>query len=194
MLVKSIQLNNTAIMGLQTGTELARTTRPIIDPRTLAIVAYEVDGPLLTVRPSILRIADVRELSDIGMIIDSSDEFVEPGDVIKIKQVIDLNFSPIGMSVVDDKKHKLGKVDSYTIEMGSFVIQQINVRRPLLKSLSDSELLIHRSQVIEIDDTTITVKSTAKEARDPVPGSAHAYVNPFRKTGTQPESFNRSER
>lgn len=193
MLVRNTQLNHTAIMGLQTGTELARTTRPIIDPRTLAIVAYEVDGPLLDVRPSLLRIAEVRELSDIGMIIDSSDEFIATDDVIKIKQVMDLNFSLVGLAVVDDKKQKLGKVDGYTVEMGSFVIQQINVRRPIFKSLNDPELLIHRSQIIEINDTTITVKSTTKEAYDPIPNSAHAYVNPFRNTGRQPESFSRND-
>jgi len=190
MLVFNSQLIDTPVMSLQTGGELARTKDPIIDPRTLTIVAYEVDGPLLDIRPSILRIADIREVSEIGMIIDSSDEFVGIDDVIKIKAIHKLHFSLIGLSVIDDKNHKLGKVDGYTLEMSGFVIQQLNVRRPLLKSLGDAELLIHRSQIVEINDTTVIVKSGAKEVRDPIPLQARAYTNPFRGTSkTQPEAI-----
>lgn len=189
MLVNASQLINTPVMSLQTGAELARTKVPIIDPRTLSILAYELDGPLLDEHPSLLRIVDIREVSDIGMIIDSSDEFVGLDDVIKLKEVYDLHFSLIGLSVVDDKKHKLGKVDGYTVEMGSFIIQQLNVRRPILKSLGDSELLIHRTQIIEINDTTIKVKSASNEIKDPIKHAVRAYVNPFRQPGNaQPEA------
>jgi len=190
MLVRESQLTNTPVMSLQTGTELARTKTPVINPRALSIVAYEVDGPLLDERPSFLRIDDMRELGEIGMIVDSSDEFVGLDDVIKLKEIYELHFSLVGLEVVDDHKHKLGKVDGYTIEMGSFVIQQIIVRRPLLKSLGDSELVIHRSQVIKISDTTITVKAPTNEAKDPIPTAARAYVNPFRQPGNaQPEAI-----
>ena len=190
MLVLGTQLLNTPVMSLQTGAELARTKAPVIDPRTLSVMAYELDGALLDQHPSLLRIADVREVSDIGMIVDSSDEFVGLDDIIKLKEVYELHFPLIGLSVVDDKKHKLGKVEDYSLEMGGFVIQQISVRRPIFKSLGDSELLIHRSQIIEINDTTITVKAASNEAKDPIPHAVKAYVNPFRQPGeAQPESI-----
>ncbi|MDB5177952.1 MAG: hypothetical protein JWO61_335 [Candidatus Saccharibacteria bacterium] len=190
MLILGSQLLNTAVMSLQTGTELARTKAPVIDPRTLTIVAYELSGTLLDQHPSLLRIADVRELSDIGMIVDSSDEFVGVDDIIKLKETYDLHFPLIGLSVVDDKKHKLGKVEDYSVEMGGFVIQQLTVRRPIFKSLGDSELLIHRSQIIEINDTTVKVKSASNEAKDPIPQAVRAYANPFRQPGNvQPEAI-----
>jgi uncharacterized protein YrrD len=192
MLILGSQLRDTPVMSLQTGAELARTKMPIIDPRTLSIVAYEVNGPLLDEHPSLLRIVDVRELSEIGMIVDSSDEFVGANDIIKLKEIYDLHFSLVGLSVVDDKKHKLGKVEDYSVEMGGFVIQQLNIRRPLLRSFNDSELLIHRSQIIEISDTTIVVKSASNEAKDPIPQAIKAYANPFRTAGSaQPESISR---
>lgn len=190
MLVLGSQLLHTAVMSLQTGAELARTKVPVIDPRTLTIVAYELEGQLLDQHPSLLRIADVRELSDIGMIVDSSDEFVGVDDIIKLKETYNLHFPLVGLSVIDDKKHKLGKVENYSVEVGGFVIQQLTVRRPLFKSLGDSELLIHRSQIIEINDTTITVKSASNEAKDPIPHAVRAYANPFRQPGSaQPEAI-----
>lgn len=191
MLLLGSRLIGTPIMGLQTGTALAHTSRAIIDPRNLTVVAYELSGPLLERhRPSLLRIADIRELSDIGMIVDSSDEFIAPDDVIKIQTVYDLHFDLVGLNVIDDKKHKLGKVTSYVLDAGSFVIEQLNVRRPLLKSLSDTELLVHRSQIVEINDTTIIVRSTEDKKHEPVTQAIRSYRNPFRGSSPQPEGAN----
>jgi uncharacterized protein YrrD len=187
MLIAGSRLIDAPVMGLQTGGELARTSRAIIDPRTLEIVAYELTGPLLDNHPSVLRIVDVREFSDIGLIVDSSDEFVSPGDIIKLNEIYKLDFTLIGMAVIDEKNNKLGKVDGYTIETGGFVIQQLSVKRPLLKSLNDTQLLIHRTQIKEINNSAIIVNSETKP--QPMLQTVRgAYHNPFRKTaGTQTE-------
>lgn len=176
-------------MSLQTGAELARIADPVIDPWTLKILAYQLEGPLLTERPSFLRIADVREYSSLGMIVDSSDEFVGLDDVIKIKQTFDLHFPLLGLKVVDENKHKLGKIEDYSIDLGSFVIQQLTVKRPVMKSFGDSQLLIHRSQIVEIDDTTVTVRSTAKKLSASDGETVRHYTNPFRSGTPQTETM-----
>ncbi len=191
MLIQGSQLIDTPIMGLQTGTELAKISSAIINPHDLSIIAYEVTGANLDHHPSLLRTADIREVSDIGMIIDSNDEFIEVNDVIKIKDIYELHFQLIDKHVIDEKQNKIGKVTDYTLEVDGFVIQQLNIKRPLLKSFSDAELLVHRSQIIEINDTTIVIKSGAENAR-PVMRTAGAYVNPFRQNPTQPEAVNSS--
>lgn len=173
-----------SIMGLQTGTKLAITKTPLIDPANLKIIAYEVEGPLLSENPSFLRIADVREISNIGMIIDSNDEFIGLEDVIKIKAIYDLGFELIGLNVIDEKKQKLGKVESYNIDSDSFTIQQLNITQGLIKSLSDAGLLIHRSQIVEINDREIIVKSAAKKLEPMVKPGKLTYMNPFRSTET----------
>lgn len=180
-------------MGLQTGSELARTNKAIIDPKTLEIVAYELEGPLLDQHPSLLRIADVREFSDIGLIVDSSDEFVAVDDIIKLKNVYDLGFTPVGMTVIDEKRHKLGKVDSYTIETGAFLIQQLVVKRPFFKSLNDAHLLIHRTQITEINNNEIIVHSQAEIPEPALEAMRHGYTNPFRKS-QQAEQMQHSTR
>ena len=181
MILLGSTLTGAPVMGLQTGGELARTKLPIIDPANLTIVAYEVDGPLLPARPLLLRIADVRELSDLGMIVDSEDEFVAPDDVIKINEVYQLHFNLIDMPVTDEKHQKLGKVIDFTIETSGFVIQQLTIKRPLFRSLNDTELLVHRSQIIEINDKAIVVHSEAKAPEPELQEVVGSYVNPFRK-------------
>ena len=181
MLIAGSRLINAPVMGLQTGSELARVQSAVIDPRTLEIIAYEVAGPLLNLHPSLLRIADVREFSDIGLIVDSSDEFVSPDDIIKLGEIYSLHFAPVGMHVIDEKHHRLGKVTGYTIDTNSFVIQQLNVRRPWLQRFNDTELLIHRTQITAINDDSIVVHARAKIPEPTVHATRGAYNNPFRK-------------
>lgn len=180
MLITGDRLLDTPVLGLQTGSELARTKNAIIDPSNLKILAYELSGPLLSVHPSLLRIVDVREISDIGLIVDSSDEFVGLDDVIKLGEVYKLHFELDGMSVIDVKGAKLGRVNGYTINTADFMVYQLSVKRPLLKSLNDTELLIHRSQITEINNEAIIVHSEA-DIPEPILESVRtSYVNPFR--------------
>lgn len=189
MLVLGTRLKETPVMSLQTGTQLAMTGTPLINPANLKIIAFELEGPLLTEKPSFLRVADIRELSGVGMIIDSSDELLALDDVIKIKELYELGFKLIGMNVINEQKKKLGKVDNYTVETGSFVIEQLNVKHGILRGLTDTGVLIHRSQITEINDDAIIVKSTAKKITvGPIMETVrHSYVNPFRHTDPQPE-------
>lgn len=168
-------------MGIQTGSKLAETDRPIIDPAKLNIVAYSLKGPLLNNAEKLLSIQDIREISDLGIIVDSSDEFIETEDVIKINDVVKQQFELIGMPVVNEKRSRLGRVIDFTIETGGFYIQQLTVKRPLFRSFNDTELLIHRTQIIEINDKAIVVHSEAKSPEPELKDVMGSYVNPFRK-------------
>jgi len=191
MLFLGSRLIGTPIMGLQTGTQLAEARSPIIDPSNLMIVGYEVEGPLLVERPSFIRIADVRELSDVGMIVDSSDEFIGISDVISVEKIYKLGFNLLGLLVIDETKRKLGKVSDYSIDTGSFMIVQLNVSRGVLKSLTESELLVHRSQIVEINDKTIVVRSATGKLEPIAKSDGHlSYMNPFRSTAAPVDGNN----
>lgn len=187
MLFTGSQLLNTPVMSLQTGRELARLEKAIVNPHNLTIIAYHVEGQHLDANPMFLRIADIREIGSLGIIIDSNDEFIEPDDIITDKAIYDLEFVLEGKHVVDENSTKIGKVTDYVVDIDSFVIQQLNVKRPLLKSFSDDELLVHRAQIIEVNDTTIIIRSGKVEEPAAVKASRH-YVNPFRQTSPQPEA------
>ena len=157
------------------------------DPSDLTVLAFELSGSRLDQSPSLLRIEDIRELSSIGFIIDSSDECIAPSDVVKIKQVYELDFDLISMPVIDTAQHKLGKVNDSVIDSNMFVITQLSVRRPLFQRLTQDELLISRHQIVSINDDNIVVKApTVPTQRTAlVPASQTDFVNPFR---TQPDS------
>jgi uncharacterized protein YrrD len=191
MLILGSRIANTAVMSLQTGTRIGQAIRPIIDPATLKIYAYEIDGPLLDEHPSFLRTSDIREMGAVGMIVDSSEELVTLNDVIKLKELHELQFPLLGMTVIDDMRHKLGKVEDYTLETGDFVIQQMSIKHGLIRGITNTGLLIHRSQILEINDKNIIVKSaTKKKVVEPVKPTIVDYVNPFRDNAPQPDHAN----
>lgn len=186
MLVFGSKLADSQVMSLQTGAPLARTAEAVIDPHNLIIKAYQLSGNLLN-RPndSFLLLNDVRELGPLGFIIDSSEEIVSSEDVIELGKLLDYGFKLSGIAVVDQAGHKIGTVQDYAVETGSFTVQQLIVKRPWTKSFLDPELLIHRSQVVEIDNQKITIREEAETPKSEVklknPIEDLSFVNPFRK-------------
>lgn len=194
MLVPIKQLIGVPIMSLQTGTELARTVDVVLDPRRMKVTAFYVDGPLLETHPSVLHPADIREFSDIGFIVDNSERLMTTEGLVRLQAIIDLDFQLNGMKVIDEQKHKLGKVIDYIVEPDGFTIQQLYIQAPLLRNLSTATHVIKRSQIVTVRKDVIVVKSTAitDTASEPASQTAQAFVNPFR--GTQPESSSRQPR
>ena len=188
MLINGLELLDTPVMSLQTGKELAKVHRAIINPHNLSVIAYQLAGEHLDSDPSYLRIADIREVGGLGIIVDSSDEFIETDDIIVDKPIYELDFTLEGKTVIDERRKKLGKVSDYSIDIDSFVIQQLAVRRPLLKSFTDDELLVGRKQIVEVTDDTIIVKSGKTKAEKLTTKASRHYINPFRQASPQPET------
>lgn len=181
MLLPIKNLLGTPIMSLQTGSELAHTTEPIIDPRQMTIVAFYVEGKLLEASPSVLHISDIRELSDIGLIIDDSDKLMGTDGLVRLQEVIDYGFELNGVQVVDERGHKLGKVADYAIEPDTYMVQQIYTEQSIIKSLSHVSNIIHRSQIVSVTNEKIIVKSPTvptKEIEERI--MSQTFVNPFR--------------
>jgi uncharacterized protein YrrD len=196
MLVIGSKMLNCPILSLHVGGEIAVTRDAIVDPEDLRIIAYTLDGPLMRdpENGNILITDDVREISQNGMIIDSIDRLVNREDIIRLDQVMNLNFNLIGLKVVTQGGKKLGKIVDYTFDSQSFSIFQLIVQRPMFSSLNDPQLTINRSQIIEIDDYKITIKhdkeqvKVEKKTQQAEPEFQPDFVNPFRKPAYDPSS------
>ena len=184
MLVNSDKLINTPILSMQTTSSIGNVPSAIINPDNFKIVAFYLSGGIIDKSANILATSSIREYSHYGIVVDSIDEVVGKDDVVKISKIIDLHFGLTGLKVETKKGSKLGKVSGFTFTSDDFTIQQIIVKRPLIKSFTDSELVIHRNEIVEVDDYKIIVKDEEKTIKqksmneDFVPN----FVNPFRKT------------
>ena len=189
MLISYSRLIGAPILSIQAGGPIATIKNAIVDPNDLKILGFHLEGPLLDhADTTILDVRSIREYSQLGMVIDNIEELVAPDDVIKIQKVLELNFDLINLKVKTKKGTKLGHLIDYTVTSEDFVVQQIIVKRPLVKALVDPELTISRKEIVEITDYEVIVKDEEKvlkaraEKEDFVPN----FVNPFREQGFAP--------
>ena len=185
------------VLSLHIGGQTAAVKRVIVDPEDLSIMAFELEGPIIRDPEigSFLMAEDIRETSNQGLVVDSADRFVNPEDVIRLNEVLELNFNLEGLKVVAKEGKnikKLGKIIDYTVDSSTLSIFQIIAQRPFMESFVDPQLTINRSQITEVDDFKITIKhdkqkikveQPVKETKgDFVPN----YTNPFRKPTYSP--------
>lgn len=195
MLIYNSKLLNMPVLSVQDSGRIATVSNTIIDPDSLKIIAFRLNGAINEEGGNLLDASSIREYSNFGLVIDSTDEIISDSDVVKIKNVLDLNFSLIGLKVETKKGSKLGRVIDYTVTEDNFSVQQIIVKRPVVKSFLDSELTIPRPEIIEITDYKIIVRDEEKVIKeralkeDFIPN----FVNPFRKTQEQAPAPNHIE-
>ena len=182
MLVYNSRLIGTPVLSVQASGAIASITAPVVNPDNLKILAFKLQGPIINATNNILDVKSIREYSQLGMVIDDNDELIGPEDVVKIKEVLDLNFDLIGLKVETKKGSKLGRIIDFTLTSDDFTVQQIIVKRPAIKSFIDPELTIHRREIIEITDYKVIVKDEEKviKARAAKEDFVPNFVNPFR--------------
>lgn len=186
MLIEASALVNFPILSLHVGGAISRVSELVISPEKLQIVAFNLNnypGIRSPETGTILETRDVREFSRLGMIVDSEEVFANPGEVEALDKVLSYQFSPINLKVVTKKGTKLGKVVNFTIDSDNFKIMQLIVKRPWFKSSTDPELIVPRSQVIEVSDYEIIVKNEEDEIRKVAVRENFQmnFVNPFRE-------------
>ena len=158
MLIEGSKLLNYPILSLHTASRIAEVKDLVVDPNFLKIVAFEISA-VSSKQRLFLDVTSVREFSKMGMIVDSDEEFIEQNDVIKLKETIELGFTLENMKVVTKKKTMLGRVEDFMVTTDGFQVMQLIIKRPIYKALIDPELVIGRSEIHEINDNEIIVKS-----------------------------------
>lgn len=188
MLISINNLLGLPILSLQTGTKLAETTGVIVDPRQLTVAAFYVEGAGLEQSPSVLHPADIRELSDMGLIVDDTTKLMSLEGLVRLEEIIGFKFELIGLKVIDEHKRKLGKVADYGVETVDYTIMQVYTEQSLLRSLSTMSNTINRSQIISVNNDVMVVQApTVKEGvKQAAKDARQAFTNPFRSGGIAP--------
>ncbi|MBR2836958.1 hypothetical protein IKE79_01205 [Candidatus Saccharibacteria bacterium] len=184
MLISANNLIGTPILSMHSTSKIATIDSIIVDPDALKIIAFRLTGPLIAkTKTDILTVSSIREHSSLGIIIDSTDDLAAAGDVVKVSKILSLNFNLVGLKVETRKGSKLGRITDYTVTDGDYAVQQLIVKRPLVKSFVDPTLTIPRHEITEITDYKVIVKDEEKvikaraEKEDFIPN----FVNPFRQ-------------
>ena len=173
MLQLSASLFDQQVISLRSGSPIATARQPIINPHNLKILGWwcqERGQP----KPVILLIEDVRETVKGGLAVDSEEVLALPEDLVRHKEILELNFELIGKPVLS-KHRRLVKVTEFSYNDGMFV-QKLYVATPLVKVFSkESTLIIDRTQIVEVTNKHIMVKDAeVTESDAELAGAAEA--------------------
>ena len=170
MLQLSGYLLNLPILSLRSGGPIATITAPIINPHRLAIEGFYVLDST-DKQELILLCQDIRELSPQGFIVNDHDVLVQAEDLVRLQQVLALNFELMGKPIKTTSGESVGKVGDYAVETSSMYVQKLYASRSFWKSLASGSLSIDRSQIVEITNRHIVIHDLLQGAPSAVPAS-----------------------
>ncbi len=161
MLRLSESVLNRPVMSLRTGQQVATAREPIINPNNLKIEGFYCSDKF-TKGELVLLYQDIRDIIPQGFVIDDHDVLTPAEELVRLKDIMQLNFTLIGKPVVTISKEKVGKVSDYATELETMYVQKIYVSQSVFKSLSGGNLGIDRSQINEITDRKIIINELLK--------------------------------
>ncbi len=154
--------HNRDVLSLRTGRPVGHAYSPVINPNNL-----KIEGWYATSRgekdPMVLPASEIRDLITKGLVVNDHDAITHPDDLVRMKKILDINYELIGKPIVTEGNKKLGKVQDYSVDDESMYIQKLYVSQSILRGINKNQLLIDRSQVIEITDKKIIVKDPAEK-------------------------------
>jgi len=157
MLQLSNNITNVPVMSLRTGGKIATATMPIINPHNLRVEGWFCED-VFSKDTLVLLAQDVRDFVPQGIAVNDHDVLSDPEELVRLQEILSLNFNLLGKSVVTNHKRRIGKVADYALETTTLVIQKLYVSRPVYRSISDGQLSIDHSQILEINDKKIIIK------------------------------------
>jgi sporulation protein YlmC with PRC-barrel domain len=161
MLQLSESLLNKPVMSLRTGQAVATALEPIINPNNLKIEGFYCTDRF-NHQELILLYQDIRDIIPQGFVVDDHDVLADPGELVRLKDVMHIGFTLIGKPVVTVGKQRIGKVSDYATEMETMYIQKLYVSQSMLKSFTGGNLGVDRNQINEITDKKIIINELLK--------------------------------
>lgn len=173
MLQLSAALLDQPVMSLRTSAPIATTDAAIINPNNLKIEGFYCVDKFSNER-LVLLAQDIRDIIPQGLVVNDHDVLTDPGELIRLKPVLEIGFEVMGKLVQTESKRRLGKVADFAVDDQSLYIQKLYVSQSLIKNIGSNQLSIDRTQIVEITDRRIVVKDIENRGKVNVPTPAPA--------------------
>lgn len=167
ILISMLQLSDTVlnkhVLSLRTGSAIARVVSPIINPDNLKMEGFYCEDNKEGQR-LILLYQDIREILPQGLVVNDYEVLAEPEDLVRLKEILEIEYELIGKHVETVSGEKVGKVSDYAFEGETMYIQKLYVSQSLLKSFTGGSLSVDRSQIHETTPRRIIINDLLEKA------------------------------
>jgi uncharacterized protein YrrD len=173
MLLLSKSLLNQPIMSLRTNGPVGETLSAIFNPNNLKIEGFYCQDRFEK-KQLILPTSEIRDIIPQGMIVNDHDALTEVDELIRLQDILKLNFELIGKTVYTTGKERIGKVTDFAADSQTLYVQKLYVGQSLLKSFGSGQLSIDRTHIIEITNRKIVIQDILKPKKSVLPAISPA--------------------
>lgn len=157
MLQLSSALTNKPVLSLRTGSAVATVGAPIINPKNLKIEGFYCQD-FFDKTVLVLLYQDIRDVILDGFVVDDHDVLANPSELIRLKDVMDLDFQLLGKPVETQSKRKVGRVNDFAAEIETMFIQKLYVTpQSLFKNFAGGSMSVDRGQIQEMTNRRIII-------------------------------------
>lgn len=164
MLFLNNYLVNKKILSIRDTMPIAFITKAICNPSNLKVEGfYCID--FFTKETKVLLNQDIREVSKQGFVVNDQDSLTSFDELIRLKKVIELNYTLINKPVETISKKKIGKIDDFSFDSEIMYINKIYVYRSILKNFNGAVASVDRNQIIELTDNKVIIEDLEESIR-----------------------------
>jgi uncharacterized protein YrrD len=165
MYILASRVKKLPIISLQTGQVIAHVIKPVINEATLEVAALTCAVGRFQRDKGVILMRDIRQVARDCIVIDSFEEIEDANEIVRLKDIVERDFEPVGKSVISESSQKLGRVEDYTINLETYMLQKLYVHQSLMKSIMFNNLVIDRTQIIDISPKHFTVRDATERAK-----------------------------
>lgn len=154
----------TNVMSLRTGSPVGIVKSPIVNPNNLYIEGWFVEDSRSR-HQLVLLSNDIRDILPQGFAINDHEVLSEPEELVRMKNILELEFDVINLKVTSQSGKNYGKINDYAFETSNMFIQKLYAGQSLVKNLGGGTLSIDRSQIIEVTNRRIVIEDPTEMSR-----------------------------
>ena len=168
MLVQATNLLGHSVASLEEKKRLGEVNNILIDRNNAKIIGLIVlIGNKFFGHRLFIGEMDILEIDKQGVAIRSSEDLIDPNEVIKAKKILDERFNIINLPAIAKTKEKLGKISDYIIDTQSMQITKFyvqNIFNDRIFSINDIYKITKKAVIFNHIETKGLSKSMEKQA------------------------------
>lgn len=153
------EFERTTIITKQERTILGFLKNFIINPQTGRAIGISFQNPRGKNQIMVANTSDIVGLGTNFLMLESADSASSPSEIIRIKEILDMDIELINSKVVDEDERNLGKLRDYSINLKAMQLERLYVAPSSLVKLFASDLIISAKNIIKIEKGKIIVRS-----------------------------------
>jgi sporulation protein YlmC with PRC-barrel domain len=172
MMRLSNQFDQLPVLSLHAGQPIGHVTGLLIDPHKLTVAGFWCQT-LRATTPSVLLPNAIRDIQGLkGFIIDHEDNLSEPQELVRLREILDINYQLPDKKIITQSKQRLGKVVDFVVDDLSWRITKLHAERPAWKAFVSNAFTIDRDAIVSLDDKHVVVRDATVTATEPLAAPA----------------------